>query len=151
MSNTVHTLEWQGKNGIIRLEAEYQAKFQEKVNNLDGNICPTGKLEVVEQASLTAYFNDKQLDHSWNPVSWTIMESSVPGMYQIRGIPKIGIRTEMLEKVQQFLADTITEGTPVSIRAFRLDNQIKQARYDLTSHQNTLQKINMQKDLPTRQ
>lgn len=151
MSNTVHTLEWQGKNGIIRLEAEYQAKFQEKVNNLDGNICPTGKLEVVEQASLTAYFNDKQLDHSWNPVSWTIMESSVPGMYQIRGIPKIGIRTEILEKVQQFLADTITEGTPVSIRAFRLDNQIKQARYDLTSHQNTLQKINMQKDLPTRQ
>ena len=74
MSNTVHTLEWQGKNGIIRLEAQYQAKFQEKVNNLDGNICPTGKLEVVEQASLTAYFNDKQLDHSWNPVSWTIME-----------------------------------------------------------------------------
>ena len=105
MSNTIHTLEWQGENGMIRLEAEYQAKLQEKVNNLDGDICPTGKLEIVERASLTAYFNDKQLDHSWNPASWNVMESSVPGMYQICGIPKIGIRAEMLEKVQQFLAD----------------------------------------------
>ena len=33
MSNTIHTLEWQGENGMIRLEAEYQAKLQEKVNN----------------------------------------------------------------------------------------------------------------------
>ena len=50
MSNTVHTLEWQGKNGMIRLEAEYQAKLQEKVNNLDGDICPAGKLKAVGQA-----------------------------------------------------------------------------------------------------
>ena len=151
MSNTIHTLEWQGEKGMIRLEASYQAMLQEKTNNLDGDICPTGKLEIVERASLTAYFNDKRLDDSWNPVFWKVMESSVPGVYQIRGISKIGIRAEMREKVQQFLADAIAEGTPVSVRAFRLDHQIKQVRCDLTSHQNTLQKIDMQKDLPTRQ
>lgn len=79
------------------------------------------------------------------------MESSVPGVYQIRGISKIGIRAEMLEKVQQFLDDAIADGTPVSVRAFRLDHQLKQVKCDLTSHKNTLQKIDMQKGLPTRQ
>lgn len=66
MNNTIHTIEWQGENGMIRLEAKYQADLQEKINNLDGDICPTGKLEIVERASLTAYFNDKRLDDSWN-------------------------------------------------------------------------------------
>ena len=61
MSNTIHTLEWQGKKGVIRLEASYQASLQEKINNLDGDICPSGELEIVEQASLTAYFNGKRL------------------------------------------------------------------------------------------
>ena len=151
MNNTIHTIEWQGENGMIRLEAKYQANLQEKINNLDGDICPTGKLEIVERASLTAYFNDKRLDDSWNPVSWKVMEASVPGVYQIRGISKIGIRAEMLEKVQQFLDDAIADGTPVSVRAFRLDHQLKQVKCDLTSHKNTLQKIDMQKGLPTRQ
>ena len=128
MNNTIHTIEWQGENGMIRLEAKYQANLQEKINNLDGDICPTGKLEIVERASLTAYFNDKRLDDSWNPVSWKVMEASVPGVYQIRG-----------------------DGTPVSVRAFRLDHQLKQVKCDLTSHKNTLQKIDMQKGLPTRQ
>ena len=54
MNNTIHTLEWQGKKGMIRLEAKYQADLQEKINNLDGDICPTGKLEIVERASLTS-------------------------------------------------------------------------------------------------
>ena len=58
MSNTIHTLEWQGENGMIRLEAEYQAKLQEKVNNLDGDICPTGKLEIVERASLLSLIHN---------------------------------------------------------------------------------------------
>ena len=84
MSNTVHTLEWQGKNGVVRLEASYQAMLQEKTNNLDGDICYTGKLEIIERASLTAYFNDKQLDSGWNPASWFLVESPVPGVYQIR-------------------------------------------------------------------
>lgn len=141
MNNTIHTIEWQGENGMIRLEAKYQANLQEKINNLDGDICPTGKLEIVERASLTAYFNDKRLDDSWNPVSWKVMEASVPGVYQIRGISKIGIRAEMLEKVQQFLDDAIADGTPVSVRAFRLDHQLKQVKCDLTSHKNTLQKL----------
>ena len=75
MSNTVHTLEWQGKKGVVRLEASYQAMLQEKTNNLDGDICYTGKLEIIERASLTAYFNDKQLDSGWNPASWFLVES----------------------------------------------------------------------------
>ena len=33
MNNTIHTLEWQGKKGMIRLEAKYQADLQEKINN----------------------------------------------------------------------------------------------------------------------
>ena len=123
MSNTVHTLEWQGKNGVIRLEASYQAMLQEKTNNLDGDICYTGKLEIIERASLTAYFNDKQLDSGWNPASWFLVESPVPGVYQIRDVPKIGIQTEMREKVRQFLEDTIAQGTPVSVQAFRLDHE----------------------------
>ena len=109
MNNTIHTIEWQGENGMIRLEAKYQANLQEKINNLDGDICPTGKLEIVERASLTAYFNDKRLDDSWNPVSWKVMEASVPGVYQIRGISKIGIRAEMLEKSGIFC---YTDGNP---------------------------------------
>ena len=151
MSNTVHTLEWQGKNGVIRLEASYQAMLQEKTNNLDGDICYTGKLEIIERASLTAYFNDKQLDSGWNPASWFLVESPVPGVYQIRDVPKIGIQTEMREKVRQFLEDTIAQGTPVSVQAFRLDHELKQTMYDLESYQNTLKEIKAQKDLPTRQ
>ena len=151
MNNTIHTLEWQGKKGMIRLEAKYQADLQEKINNLDGDICPTGKLEIVERASLTAYFNDKQLDSGWNPASWFLVESPVPGVYQIRDVPKIGIQTEMREKVRQFLEDTIAQGTPVSVQAFRLDHELKQTMYDLASYQNTLKEIKAQKDLPTRQ
>ena len=151
MSNTVHTLEWQGKNGVIRLEASYQAMLQEKTNNLDGDICYTGKLEIIERASLTAYFNDKQLDSGWNPASWFLVESPVPGVYQIRDVPKIGIQEEMREKVRQFLEDTIAQGTPVSVQAFRLDHELKQTMYDLASYQNTLKEIKAQKDLPTRQ
>ena len=147
MSNTVHTLEWQGKNGMIRLEASYQAMLQEKTNNLDGDICYTGKLEIIERASLTAYFNDKQLDSGWNPASWFLVESPD----QIRDVPKIGIQTEMREKVRQFLEDTIAQGTPVSVQAFRLDHELKQTMYDLASYQNTLKEIKAQKDLPTRQ
>ena len=151
MSNTVHTLEWQGKNGVIRLEASYQAMLQEKTNNLDGDICYTGKLEIIERANLTAYFNDKQLDSGWNPASWFLVESPVPGVYQIRDVPKIGIQAEMREKVRQFLEDTIAQGTPVSVQAFRLDHELKQTMYDLASYQNTLKEIKAQKDLPTRQ
>ena len=151
MSNTIHTLEWQGKKGMIRLEASYQAMLQEKTNNLDGDICYTGKLEIIEWASLTAYFNDKQLDSGWNPASWFLVESPVPGVYQIRDVPKIGIQAEMLEKVRQFLEDTIAQGTPVSVQAFRLDHKLKQTMYDLASYQNTLKEIKAQKDLPTRQ
>ena len=29
MNNTIHTIEWQGENGMIRLEAKYQANLQE--------------------------------------------------------------------------------------------------------------------------
>lgn len=151
MSNTIHTLEWQGEKGMIRLEASYQAMLQEKTNNLDGDICYTGKLEIIERASLTAYFNDKQLDSGWNPASWFLVESPVPGVYQIRDVPKIGIQTEMREKVRQFLEDTIAQGTPVSVQAFRLDHELKQTMYDLASYQNTLKEIKAQKDLPTRQ
>ena len=32
MNNTIHTIEWQGENGMIRLEAKYQANVQEKIN-----------------------------------------------------------------------------------------------------------------------
>lgn len=151
MSNTIHTLEWQGEKGMIRLEASYQAMLQEKTNNLDGDICYTGKLEIIERASLTAYFNDKQLDSGWNPASWFLVESPVPGVYQIRDVPKIGIQTKMREKVRQFLEDTIAQGTPVSVQAFRLDHELKQTMYDLASYQNTLKEIKAQKDLPTRQ
>lgn len=108
-------------------------------------------LEIIERASLTAYFNDKQLDSGWNPASWFLVESPVPGVYQIRDVPKIGIQTEMREKVRQFLEDTIAQGTPVSVQAFRLDHELKQTMYDLASYQNTLKEIKAQKDLPTRQ
>lgn len=150
MSNTIHTLEWQGKKGVIRLEASYQASLQEKINNLDGDICPSGELEIVEQASLTAYFNGKRLASGWNPTLWSIMESSTPGVYQIQNIPKIGILEEMRDKVQQFLEDTIAQGTPVSVQAFRLDDKLKQTTCSLSIHQGTLKKIEAQKDLPTR-
>ena len=57
----------------------------------------------------------------------------------------------MREKVRQFLEDTIAQGTPVSVQAFRLDHELKQTMYDLESYQNTLKEIKAQKDLPTRQ
>ena len=49
------------------------------------------------------------------------------------------------------LEDTIAQGTPVSVQAFRLDHELKQTMYDLASYQNTLKEIKAQKDLPTRQ
>lgn len=143
------TYEWTLNNGMVaRLEAEYSETVQDKIVNLDGDICNTGKREIVKNGNLTAYLDGKKFDSCRDTNFWSIVDTRTPGFKRIWGIKQIAFNEERAKEIKAFLEQVISEGADPEAEQIRAAEKATRDAERLASAEATVKKAESQKDIP---
>ena len=142
--------EWKLTDGrTVTLEAEYTETVQDEIVNLDGDICNTGRREIVKHAMLTAYIDGKKHDSCWDVNFWRIIDAK-PGIKKIWGIKQIAFTAERAAEIEAFIASVITEGRDNEAEEIRAAKKAKDIEDKIKAAEDTIARAEVQKDIPTR-
>ena len=142
--------EWKLTDGrTVTLEAEYTEFVQDKIVNLDGDICNTGEREIIKRAMLTAYINSKKFDNCWDVNFWRIIDVK-PGIKKIWGIKQIAFTNERATEIETFLKNVLEEGRDPEAEEIRELKKTKEIEKKIKAAKETIEKAEAQEDIPTR-
>lgn len=148
----MRTYEWTLNNGMVaRLEAEYSETVKDKIVNLDGDICNTGKREIVKNGNLVAYLDGKKFDSCWNTDFWRIVDTRTPGLKCIWGIKQIAFTEERAKEIDAFLKQVVSEGADPEAEQIRAAEKAKYDAERLEHAESTVRKAEAQKDIPSKE
>ena len=117
--------------------------------NLDGDICNTGKREIVKKAMLTAYIDGKKHDSCTNVNFWSIIDVQ-PGIKKIWGIHNIAFTPERAAEIEAFLASVIEDGRDNEAEEIRAEKKAEETQEQVKAAEDTIARAEAQADIPTR-
>lgn len=142
--------EWKLTDGrTITLEAEYTETVRDEIVNLDGDICNTGKREIVKKAMLTAYIDGKKHDSCTNVNFWSIIDVQ-PGIKKIWGIHNIAFTPERAAEIEAFLASVIEDGRDNEAEEIRAEKKAEETKEQIKAAEDTIARAEAQADIPAR-
>jgi len=143
--------EWKLTDGrTVTLEAEYKEFVQDKIVNLDGDICNTGEREIIKRAMLTAYIDSKKFDSCRDVNFWRIIDVK-SGIKKIWGIKQIAFTDERATEIEAFLKTVLEEGSDPEAEEIRTLKQAEEIEKKIKAANETIVKAEAQKDIPTRE
>ena len=121
-------LSW-SRNGLnITLEASHEESLQEKIINADGDIVPTGKMEIKASSTLKIYVDGNLYEATtadargwWYPVEHG-------EAWRIKALKKVSFGAEKISEISSFLNTVIEDGTPEDVKVFRAEKKAREEK-----------------------
>lgn len=143
--------EWKLTDGrTVTLEAEYSETVRDEIVNLDGDICETGKREIVKTAMLTAYIDGEKFDSCWETAFWKTIDTCMNGIKKIWGIKQIAFTEERAAEIEAFFAEVIEAGRNAEAQQIRADAKAAEIAEEIADAEQIIAKAEAQQDIPDR-
>lgn len=143
--------EWKLTDGrTVTLEAEYSETVRDEIVNLDGDICETGKREIVKTAMLTAYIDGEKFDSCRETAFWKTIDTGMNGIKKIWGIKQIAFTEERATEIEAFFAEVIEAGRNAEAQQIRADAKAAEIAEEIADAEQIVAKAEAQQDIPDR-
>lgn len=142
--------EWELKDGRkVTLEAEYTETVQNKIVDLDGDICDTVKREIRTSGTLTVYIDGVKFDTCTQPNFWQTIDTGITGIKKIWGIKQIAFTEDRAAEIEAFFAEVFAEGKNEEAEQIRSDEKAAAIADEIAEAERVVAKAEAQKDIPS--